>query len=56
MLNGEFGLRGVCLSVPCLVSGQGVGKIIESRLPEREQSALEASAATLARVVAQLGS
>ena len=56
LLNGEFGLRGVCLSVPCLVSGQGVGKIIESRLPEREQSALEASAATLARVVAQLGS
>jgi L-lactate dehydrogenase len=46
-LDGEFGLHGVCLSVPCIVSGRGVERIIESQLPERERSLLSASAAVL---------
>jgi L-lactate dehydrogenase len=55
LLDGEFGLRDVCLSVPCLVSGQGVARIIESTLPEREQAALFASAAVLQEATKELG-
>lgn len=46
-LEGEFGLRDVCLSVPCLVSNDGVKKIVQSRLNEAEMKALEHSAAIL---------
>ncbi len=53
-LDGEFGLRDVCLSVPCLVSDHGVSRIIESVLPEQEQAALSTSAATLQKAIAQL--
>jgi L-lactate dehydrogenase len=55
LLDGEFGLRDVCLSVPCLVSGQGVVRIIEGTLPEREQAALSASAAVLQKAIEELG-
>jgi L-lactate dehydrogenase len=55
LLDGEFGLRNVCLSVPCLVSAQGVVRIIESTLPEREQAALFASAAVLQGAIIELG-
>lgn len=53
-LEGEFGLRDVCLSVPCLVSGGGVERIIVGRLPEREAAALSASAAILKEAIGQL--
>ncbi|HOT92089.1 MAG TPA: L-lactate dehydrogenase [Anaerolineae bacterium] len=54
LLDGEFGLRDVCLSIPCLVSAHGVSRIIESALPEREQAALLASAAVLREAIEQL--
>jgi L-lactate dehydrogenase len=44
LLNGEFGLSDVCLSVPCIVSNKGVRKIIESNLNEQELASLSASA------------
>lgn len=46
-LDGEFGLKDVCLSVPCIVGRGGAERIIEGSLPEDEQSALEASAKRL---------
>jgi len=54
MLNGEYGLQDVCLSVPCIVSAKGVEKIVESRLPEDELAALHASAAVLKQATDQL--
>jgi L-lactate dehydrogenase len=53
-LEGEFGLKDVCLSVPCIVSGRGVERIISSNLPENEAAALSASAAILKKAIAQL--
>ena len=53
-LDGEFGLRDVCLSVPSIVSESGVVKIIESQLPERELAALTASASVLKKAMEQL--
>lgn len=55
LLQGEFGLRDVCLSVPCIVSTGGVEQIVEGALPEHELAALRASAATLKRAIEQLG-
>ncbi|HOU14491.1 MAG TPA: L-lactate dehydrogenase [Anaerolineae bacterium] len=54
LLDGEFGLRDVGLSVPCLVSAHGVSRIVESVLPDREQAALSASAAVLREAIEQL--
>ncbi len=54
LLDGEFGLRDVCLSVPCIVSAGGVEKIIESRLPKDEFESLSASAALLKEALGRL--
>lgn len=46
-LEGEYGISDVALSVPCVMGYRGVDRILASNLPPDEQSALEASAATL---------
>jgi L-lactate dehydrogenase len=56
LLEGEFGLRDVCISVPCLVSDDGAHMIIEGKLPETELSALENSAAILKKAFSGLES
>ena len=55
MLDGEFGLRDVCLSVPAIVTGSGVVRIIESHLPEHELASLTASASILKKAMDELG-
>jgi L-lactate dehydrogenase len=44
LLAGEFGLRDVCLGVPCLLGADGVQRIIEGKLAPAEAAALAASA------------
>lgn len=44
LLESEFGLDDVCLSVPCIVSDGGVNKIIKSPLAVAEIEALKRSA------------
>ena len=47
MLDGEYGLEDVCLSVPCLVSRRGIERIISGPLTEAEREGLAASARVL---------
>ncbi len=47
LLNGEYGLSDVCISVPCIVSNTGVERIIEGNLTDDELRALHASAAVI---------
>jgi L-lactate dehydrogenase len=54
LLDGEFGLRDVCLSVPCIVSHEGVNKIIESNLNEQELASLSTSASILKTALKEL--
>lgn len=54
MLNGEFGLKDVCLSVPCIVSHKGVKMIIESNLNKKEHELLSASASILKNAIGEL--
>ena len=53
-LDGEFNIRDVCLSVPCVVAAQGVCKIVEPKLTDEERASLSSSAATLREAIAQL--
>jgi L-lactate dehydrogenase len=54
MLNGEFGLRDVCLSVPSIVNDRGAVKVINSPLPPEELEALRRSAGILREAVDSL--
>jgi L-lactate dehydrogenase len=47
LLNGEYGLHDICISIPCILSGHGVERIIEERLTEDELRALVHSANVL---------
>ncbi len=47
LLQGEYGIDDICLSVPCVVGKTGVERIITAQLSEDEQAALKASARAL---------
>jgi L-lactate dehydrogenase len=47
LLNGEYGLKDVCLSVPCIVAQSGVERVMEGKLTEEELKALHASATVI---------
>ena len=51
LLEGEFGLHDVCLSVPALVGRSGVQKIIPLTLSELEQERLQKSAQAIRSVI-----
>ncbi|MDI6448227.1 L-lactate dehydrogenase [Anaerobaca lacustris] len=51
LLEGEYGLKDICLSIPCIVGENGVERIIAARLPAAEQEGLERSAEILRGVL-----
>jgi len=53
-LDGEYGLRDVCISVPCVVGRAGIERIIEADLTPEEKTLLARSAATLQARIAEL--
>jgi L-lactate dehydrogenase len=53
-LDSDFGIKDVCLSVPCVVSDSGVTRIIESPLSSSELSALSNSAKILRKALDSL--
>ena len=55
LLQGEYGLNDICLSVPCLVGRAGAERVIEGRLVDSELKALANSAAILKQTLAQIG-
>jgi L-lactate dehydrogenase len=54
VLEGEYGLRDVCLGVPAMVGEAGVERVLEMELPETERLALVRSAGILKQSLAQL--
>ena len=46
-LNGEYGIKDVCLGVPCCLGKDGIEKIIELDLDKQEKAALQACAVKL---------
>jgi L-lactate dehydrogenase len=56
VLEGEYGLSGVSLGVPCIVSQKGIERVLQVRLPPGEQAALVKSAAILREAIGKLES
>jgi L-lactate dehydrogenase len=54
LLDGEYGINDVCLSVPCLVGQEGVRQIVVAKLLPDERELLLKSASTLQNVLTQL--
>lgn len=46
-LDGEYGIKGVCLGVPAEIGREGLRKIVEIKLSKEEQRILEESALSL---------
>jgi L-lactate dehydrogenase len=54
LMTGEYGLRDVSLSTPCIVGDCGIEAVLQLQLSEAEQQSLEASAAILQRAYSGL--
>lgn len=54
LLQGEYGLQDVCLSVPCLVGQDGLKQIVEAKMLPEEQELLMKSATILQSSLKQL--
>jgi len=54
-LEGEYGINGYCLGVPCKLGAAGLEKIIELKLTEEEFAAFRKSAATVKKHCDMIG-
>jgi L-lactate dehydrogenase len=54
LVDGEYGIRDVCLGLPCIVSNRGVERIVEAPLDESERKSLTASAEILKQALRDL--
>ena len=54
-LNGEYGIEGFYIGVPCKLGAAGLEKIIEIKLTPDEKAALDKSAAAVKELVAVIG-
>jgi len=55
LCQGEFGIEGTFVGVPCLLGGEGVEEIVELELDEDERRQLHASAESVRELVAEMG-
>jgi malate dehydrogenase len=53
-LQGEYGMKGLFLGVPCLLGENGLERVVEVELDKSEKAALEASAQAVRTTVAEL--
>lgn len=54
LLDGEYGLKDLCLSVPCIVSQSGIERIIVGKLADEELLALHTSASVIKEKLIEL--
>jgi malate dehydrogenase len=54
-LEGEYGINGSCIGVPCKLGEAGLEKIIELKLTEEENAALRKSAAAVKKLCDMIG-
>src|SRR5947199_5704228 len=54
-LEGEYGIRGLFVGVPCKLGARGLEQIIEIKLTSEEQAALDKSAAAVKELVGVIG-
>jgi malate dehydrogenase len=54
-LEGEYGLKGLFVGVPCKLGTRGIEQIIEIKLLPEEKTALERSATAVQELVSVIG-
>ena len=54
LLNGEFGVNGFYVGVPCVLGAAGVEKIVEFKLDATEQALMDNSANAVKGLIADL--
>ncbi len=54
MINGSYGINDVCLSLPCIIGGSGIEKVLTPTLTDEEKKKLQASADALKAVISQI--
>ena len=54
-LNGEFGVKGLYVGVPCVLGEKGVEQILEFKLDAEEQAMMDKSVAAVTELVAAMG-
>ena len=54
LMEGEYGLKDLCISVPTIVSQKGAEQVLEIPLSEKEQAELKKSAEELHKVLESL--
>lgn len=54
LLEGQYGLENVCISVPTIVNKDGIGKVIDAPLSETEKKQLSDSAGILSEIIKTL--
>ncbi|MGZ4854446.1 MAG: malate dehydrogenase, partial [Candidatus Angelobacter sp.] len=54
-LEGENGIKGLCVGVPCKLGSNGLEQIIEIKLTAEEQAALQKSADSVTELVKVIG-
>ena len=50
-LEGEYGMRGLCVGVPVKLGAKGVEEVIEVKLSQEEMAALQKSAAAVKELI-----
>jgi malate dehydrogenase len=53
-LNGEYGIKDICIGVPCRLGREGIEKIIELDLAQQEKEALLSCAESIRKLTKQL--
>ena len=53
-LSGEYGLDGLCLSIPTIIGNKGAEQVLEINLSDGEMEKLKKSAEELKTVLAQI--
>jgi malate dehydrogenase len=44
MMDGEYGLKDICIGVPCIIGKNGIEKIVALELTEAEKTNMKVSA------------
>lgn len=55
LLEGQYGLTGICMSVPTVVNSKGIEKIIDVPVSDSERESLKESGTSLKEVIKTLG-
>ena len=55
LMQGEYGVKDVCLSLPTIVDHEGVEKVLEIQLDELETAAFRDSAQKLRKLAKEIG-